>query len=230
MPRSFWMEDNRFPESLVRLFLAQFTEPGDIVLDPFAGFGTTLTVAEEMGRIPFGVERDPVRFEYVRSLLRSKGNMIHGDSRQLLSYSLPRVDFSMSSPPFMPSDYGLNPLTGEREPATYNMYLDALQDVYRQVAQLLRPDGTVVIEVSNLRDEVFTPFAWDVARAVSRVMDFLGETVVCWEGEDSESGTYGFGYDHSYCMVFRRHSQAGSLELSSHEPSVRDSDGPKANS
>ena len=34
------------------------TEEGDVVLDPFAGIGTTLTIAQEMNRIGVGFEID----------------------------------------------------------------------------------------------------------------------------------------------------------------------------
>ena len=34
------------------------TEEGDVVLDPFAGIGTTLTIAQEMNRIGIGFEID----------------------------------------------------------------------------------------------------------------------------------------------------------------------------
>ena len=45
-----------YPEELVALMLESFTNPGDIVLDPFLGSGTTLKVAEIMGRSGIGVE------------------------------------------------------------------------------------------------------------------------------------------------------------------------------
>ena len=47
--------DIKYPESLVRHFLGRCTKPGDKVFDPFAGLGTTLFVAEEMRRVPFGI-------------------------------------------------------------------------------------------------------------------------------------------------------------------------------
>ena len=54
--------DIKYPEALVRLFLKKLTKPGNRVFDPFAGLGTTLFVAEEMRRIPFGIERDERRY------------------------------------------------------------------------------------------------------------------------------------------------------------------------
>lgn len=45
-----------YPEELVSLLIGTFTSPGDLVLDPFLGSGTTLKVAEAMGRRGVGVE------------------------------------------------------------------------------------------------------------------------------------------------------------------------------
>ena len=42
---------------LLRIILSS-TNPGDIVLDPFAGSGTTLVVAEQLGRKSIGIELD----------------------------------------------------------------------------------------------------------------------------------------------------------------------------
>lgn len=48
-----------FPKELPEWFIKLFTEQGDIVLDPFAGSGTTLIVAQEMQRNSIGIEIVP---------------------------------------------------------------------------------------------------------------------------------------------------------------------------
>jgi hypothetical protein len=50
-----------------------------------------------------------------------------------------------------------------------------------------------------------TTLAWDVADAVTESFYFEGEVVVGWEGKEQnerDGGSYGYGYDHSYCLVF----------------------------
>src|SRR6187455_8558 len=80
--------DMRFPPRLVELFLEEYTRPGDRVLDPFAGFGTTLLVAERMGRVPLGIEFNPQRCAYAQSLLQTANCLFQGDARRL-AYDLP---------------------------------------------------------------------------------------------------------------------------------------------
>jgi len=45
-----------YPEELVALMLESFTSVGETVYDPFLGSGTTLKVAQHMGRVGVGVE------------------------------------------------------------------------------------------------------------------------------------------------------------------------------
>lgn len=48
----------RFPAELPRFFIEFLTEPGDLVIDPFAGSNTTGAVAEKLGRRWIAVEKD----------------------------------------------------------------------------------------------------------------------------------------------------------------------------
>jgi DNA modification methylase len=49
----------RFPSELPRFFIRFLTQPGDLVLDPFAGSNTTGAVAEELGRRWIASEKEP---------------------------------------------------------------------------------------------------------------------------------------------------------------------------
>ena len=45
-----------FPDELPEWFIKLFTKEGDVVLDPFMGSGTTVIVANKMGRVGVGIE------------------------------------------------------------------------------------------------------------------------------------------------------------------------------
>lgn len=47
------------PEELLRKFVLASSQPGDVVLDPFSGSGTTLVVAEQLGRKWLGCDINP---------------------------------------------------------------------------------------------------------------------------------------------------------------------------
>lgn len=55
------------PESLLHRVLVGTTNPGDVVLDPFFGSGTTGAVAKLLGRRFIGIERDP---DYIAAAAR----------------------------------------------------------------------------------------------------------------------------------------------------------------
>ncbi|HZA01259.1 MAG TPA: site-specific DNA-methyltransferase [Hyphomicrobiaceae bacterium] len=54
------------PEALLHRVVLASTHPGDLVLDPFFGTGTTGAVAKRLGRRWLGIERDP---DYARAAL-----------------------------------------------------------------------------------------------------------------------------------------------------------------
>ena len=48
-----------FPDNLARRHIQSWSNPGDVVLDPFAGSGTTLRAAKEHGRRWIGIDVNP---------------------------------------------------------------------------------------------------------------------------------------------------------------------------
>jgi DNA modification methylase len=45
-----------FPEEIPHRFIRMLTDPGDVVLDPFVGSGSTTKAAADLGRVPAGVD------------------------------------------------------------------------------------------------------------------------------------------------------------------------------
>lgn len=199
LPSRFHDEDVRASENMLEYFIKEYTEEGYIVFDPFAGFGTTLLVAEELGRVGYGIEYSKPKAAYVRSLLAHPERLIEGDSRNLLEYDLPNFDLCLTSPPYTNENDSENPFVDYRQKGfDYPSYLQEMGTIFSQVAQKLTPSGHVVIEAANLkRQGHVTTLAWDIAREVAKVLRFEGEIMVGWD-------RYGYGYNHSYCLVFSK--------------------------
>lgn len=193
-------DDVHFPESLAAAVIEEYTVPGQRVLDPFAGYGTTLVVAERLHRQAVGIELLPRRAELIRSRLAGRAEVVTGDAQRLATLVAGPVDLCLTSPPYMTATgHPQNPLTAYRtRDGDYTSYLAQLGDVFRQVALLLRPGGHAVINVANLRTgDTITPLAWDVARAVARHLTLRQESFLCWDHQPA-------GLSGDYCLVFQR--------------------------
>lgn len=61
-----------FPYDLPKWFINLFTKENDVVLDPFAGSGTTLEVARNMNRNSIGIEIVPEYVQMIEEKLKTK--------------------------------------------------------------------------------------------------------------------------------------------------------------
>jgi DNA modification methylase len=199
LPSRFQQEDVRASENMLEHFIREFTKEEQIVFDPFAGFGTTLLVAEELGRAGYGIEYSKPKVDYIHGLILHPERLIHGDSRHLLEYDLPDFDLCLTSPPYTNEKDSENPFVDYRQKGfDYPSYLKEMGSIFSQVAQKLNPSGHVVIEAANLKKQGHvTTLAWDIAREVSKSFHFEGEIIIGWD-------RYGYGYNHSYCLIFSK--------------------------
>jgi len=53
---STWVHPTQKPVPLMRFLIEKSSQPGDLVLDPFMGSGTTLRAAKDLGRKAIGIE------------------------------------------------------------------------------------------------------------------------------------------------------------------------------
>lgn len=197
--RAHEFEDGEcYPETLVELFLEEYSRPGDLVFDPFAGSGTTLVVAERLGRRPLGLEIQEERVDFIRGRLLDPSAVLRSDALRVGELGLPPVDLVMTSPPYMTSTgHPENPLTGYQTlDGDYQRYLRELTSVFDQIGRTCRPGAKIVINVANLLiNGRVTTLAWDLARAVSHVLPFEREIVLDWDKPMNWC-------TNDYCLIF----------------------------
>jgi modification methylase len=84
------------PEALLYRILLACTKPGDIVLDPFFGTGTTGAVARRLGRRWIGIEREPSYVKVARERIASTLPLDESAMRTVLDKrEQPRVAFGV---------------------------------------------------------------------------------------------------------------------------------------
>ncbi|WP_422733843.1 TRM11 family SAM-dependent methyltransferase [Micromonospora sp. WMMD558] len=149
-----------------------YTQPGDLVLDPMCGIGTTLVEAIHAGRDAIGVEYEP-RWSNIADAnithahhhgATGRASVVRGDATRLQSL-LPaaltgQVTLVVTSPPYGPTVHGLvrpgadgvakfdNTYGADRGNLAYRDLTgltDGFAHILRGCATLLRPGGTVVV-------------------------------------------------------------------------------------
>jgi hypothetical protein len=152
--------------------IASYTQPGDLVLDPMAGIGTTLVEAVHAGRDAIGVEYESRWANLADANLArahelgapGHGGVIRGDATRLVAL-LPgalrgQVALVLTSPPYGPTVHGLVRPGTDGVRKTDNRYgedkanlayrdlpglLHGFTDILAGCATLLRPGGIVVV-------------------------------------------------------------------------------------
>jgi site-specific DNA-methyltransferase (adenine-specific) len=81
-----------FPQELPAWFIKLFTKPGDMVLDPFLGSGTTCIAALELGRKSLGVEIFRDYFDLAQANVKKR--LSHHDSNALNSLTYAELNVS----------------------------------------------------------------------------------------------------------------------------------------
>jgi hypothetical protein len=181
----------RFPLELAKWVVTDYSAPGDWVLDPFCGFGTTLVAAQQLGRQAIGFEKDADRGHFAAGRVELPNRVIIEDARHAPDYSLPRFDLLLTSPPY-------TSLRGWDD-ESFASYQNDLRLIFTTLARSLRPRARVILEMCNVREGASVKMvAWDAARILADIFRFDGEVVRCNTGNEPA----GPGFDHSYLLVF----------------------------
>lgn len=193
----------------MRPFIRHFTTLEDVVLDPFAGFGTTLLAAHLEGRASVGIELDSTRAELARERLArhcaNSTRIVVGDMRAVHA-DVGTFALCLTSVPYFGA-----PTTTVSSPGQlyglphYGRYLEQLHDIFAAVRKCLAPGAHVVAMAENLRlDDRSIPLAWDVARVLTDLFVLHEERVLLYRRPSTplHPGTWASNRSHEYALVF----------------------------
>jgi hypothetical protein len=135
--------DDRSPLELAARAVERWSSPGDWVLDPFAGLGTTLFAAASLNRRAIGIEPNPERLSYLQSRLPAPHRIIPGKAQAVDPATLPPIGLLLCSPPY--------PTVHLADDPWGPTYFDDMAEIFSRLAVALAGDARVVVEVSNIR-------------------------------------------------------------------------------
>lgn len=212
-----------FPVELASRLICCFTNEGDgVILDPFAGSGSTLLAAEALGKTGIGFD---VSEEYVTTAMARAAvpfpaedgtpagqRMIYSaDSTRLLDYVEPgSVDFVVTSPPYWDillqrrtadckdiRHYG-NSAADLGKIGDYNAFLAALSGVFEKVYLALKSGMYCCAVVMDIRKkDQFYPLHADLASCMQEI-GFIFDDIIIWDRGHEYNNLRPLGYPYVF--------------------------------
>ncbi len=125
------------PPAIVAHTLHYYTQPGDTVVDPMAGGGTTLDVCESMGRRCFAYDIAPVRPEIIKA-----------DVKQGFPLDVRDCDLIFCDPPYHTMLARRYAAEGASD-VPFAAWIDFLNQFARDSFATLRPGGHIALLLAN---------------------------------------------------------------------------------
>ena len=156
--------EGRTPSYLIANLVERYTAPGDLVVDPFCGGGTTLDVADELGRRSRGFDLAahagrPAGAGGLAARRTGPGaeasagarsmRIEHADARALPVGDGEAALVFMDPPYSTHLEYSDDPRCIGKLSAFDDAYFDAMAEVFGEAERVLRPGGVLAIYVSD---------------------------------------------------------------------------------
>lgn len=223
-----------FPQELVQRLLEIYTNPGDTILDPFMGAGSTLVVAQALGRKGVGFEISQSYIKLAKKRLANRPTSqsypntqkIYFEDARHLADRIPQesIDLVITSPPYW--DIHQQRRTADKKPprpytsslqdigniASYEEFLKALSVVADQLFAVIKPGRWCIIIVMDIRKKAkFYPFHIDCIHTWTRG-GFQLEDIIIWDRRADYHNLRPLGYPttfrvnkvHEYILIFRK--------------------------
>lgn len=209
-----------FPLALVDRLLKIFTLPGDLVLDPFMGSGSTLLGAFQTGRRGLGLE---INNDYLEMFAKRRQEIekeqdengdirvIEDDARNIHLHIGPdSLDLCLTSPPYWnilkarrTADHRVVRNYGDHSQdlggiTDYDTFLHELQKVFSGVYSALKTGKYCVIVVMDIRKKnTFYPLHMDLIRQLLP-LGFVLDDIIIWDRREEYHNLRPLGFPHVF--------------------------------
>jgi adenine-specific DNA-methyltransferase len=170
------------PSYVIWNLLQRYTKAKDLVVDPFAGSGTTLDVARDLNRRALGYDVHPTRKDIFRV-----------DARKLPAELTGKVDLVFMDPPYSTHlDYGPDPRDIGKLDAATPAYYDAMDQVFKESHRLLKPQRHLGLYVSDsyVHNKGFYPIGFELFARLKALFEPVDIIAVTRHNKTLEMGNY----------------------------------------
>lgn len=189
-----------FPEEIPHRLIKLFTFWGDIVLDPFAGTGTTAFAAIKNGRLAICIDQSKQYLDVIHRGLESfngtrhHATVIEGDSRNLSFLKNDSIGLIVTSPPYWnKADYGTADIN-MGSIGGYRKFLRQMATAFQECFRVLTPGRKICIVTANVNQHtnhglLTFPLAADFT-SILRDIGFVMINEIVWS-KDRTGGKWG---------------------------------------
>ena len=169
------------PSYVIWNIITRYTQPGDLIVDPMCGSGTTLDVAKDTARKAQGFDLNPYRPDIVRADARA------------LPLKNKSVDCVFVDPPYGDHiHYSDSPACMGKLSAYDDAYFEALEDVVRESVRILKPGCYAAFYVCDFfnKKQGFVPIGARLAFILSTYATLVDHVAVVRHHQSLNLGNY----------------------------------------
>lgn len=177
--------DNKFngvtPAFVIWNLLQRYTKPGDLVVDPMAGSGTTIDVAKELRRKVIGYDISPYRKD-----------VIQNDARKI-PLNNNSVDFVFIDSPYSDNvKYSDHPKCIGKIPCTDEKFFKELEKIAREIHRVLSPDKYMAWLIGDhwRKNTGYIPVGFKIYNMLSELFNPIDVICVVRRNQTSNTGLW----------------------------------------
>lgn len=209
-----------FPQNICKSMVLLYSEPGQVVVDPFAGHNSRMECVVRCGRNYIGcdlsrkfMENNRKRAKVLRKKFPSLSITLHeGDSRKLGKIPDETGDMTITSPPYYDLEfYGDEPEQMAKCPS-YKDFIKAMGVVLKENFRVLKPGAYAAWFINDFRKEgVFYSYHSDIIRYGIKAGFRVEDTLIVDFGRGFRDAFVSQSVEqriipkrHEYGIIFRR--------------------------